>query len=247
MPGVANPGLLGSGGGGIDLTSMALLAQDLSDGTWSSWDDNGFIKASSVTDDLTRFVYNDVSPGSSNNAWSLGTTTNAARWYKALVDDNGDAIVGGDSFVVILEIDNSAGFVADCDCELFFGLVAAPTAVATAPLKSHGICEQHVSGGTPRYLAHTISGGGGALTNANNQSARAVFIYNRNQGSTVGAAAYGGGDGRGQSGDGDNNTYFADGAAIYLCIGAGIRTTGVAAEDDEATATFRCRVIKLSE
>lgn len=230
--------------GGVDITSLALNVLDLAD-LGSERDPDGIETAASTVSDVTTITMAEISSGS--NDYSLVSGANFRQWrkYATLKDDNGTAIVGADTFIVILEIDNSSNFSGDGPTQLFFGICADPTSDTQTTVAVAGLIEEHLDGASsPRYAAAAYSGMGTIYQNSSNTHARCtVFVQDGQVGEPnaviIGSTTYG------PSNRPASKKYGAS-DPVYLMVSAGTRGSGTLNAGDEITAVLRYRVIKLN-
>jgi hypothetical protein len=231
--------------GGADLSALALTAIDLGDGSWTTTTDPDSIVSSAVTSSgLTTFTYATIGSGSTDYAISAGANARFYRKHKVLLDSSGAAIVGGDSFLLIVEIDNTASFSTDAATEIFIGLGVAPANTTATTAGLYGLVEQHYAAATPRYGSF-VTNAANLLTNANNTASRCSIMVHANQVGHVENTAIGGGVGRGTQARNPNRTYAAD-DPIYLVVGAGTLGASTVTAGNTATAALRYSVIKLT-
>ncbi len=231
--------------GGTDITSLALNALDLAT-LGSELDPDGIETSAATASDVSTITMAEISSGS--NDYSLVSGTNFRQWrkYTTLKDDDGVAIVGADTAIVILEIDNSGGnFSGDGPTQLFFGICADPTSTTQTTVSVAGMIEEHLdAASSPRYAAAAYSGLGTVLTNSSNTSARCVVYLQAGEVSepqtvVTGTTTYG-------PSNRDANKKFGASDPVYLMVSAGTRSTGTLVAGDQIVAVLRYRVIKLS-
>jgi hypothetical protein len=230
--------------GGADLSALPLTAIDLGDGSWTTTDPDSIVSSAVTSSGLTTFTYATIGSGSTDYAISAGANARFYRKHKVLLDSSGAAIVGGDSFLLIVEIDNTAGFSTDAATELFVGLGVDPAHTTATTAGLYGLTEQHYAAATPRYGSF-VTNAANLLTNANNTASRCSIMVHANQVGHVENTATGGGAGRGTQARNPNRTYATD-DQIYLVVGAGTLGAGTTTAGNTATAALRYRVIKLS-
>lgn len=237
-----------AGGGGADLSSLPLTVLDVSDGSWTVSDPDSIISGVDVTNDVTTVTYNQISAGSNDYSFAANVTNiSAYRAYKTLTDSSGAAIVGGDSFLLMLEIDNSANYSSDGSTQTFVGIGADPSSSVRNTAQMCGLMEQHTPGdAAPNYAAGATRASSSELFNANNEIGRGWFLVHAGQVPTIMASATGSGAPRGFTGRDPSPTLtFSASAPIYLVVGFGTRGAQNISAGDTSAQIIRYTVIKL--
>ncbi len=234
-----------TGGGGVDLTALALTVLDMGLAGGSETDPDSIMDTVATASDITTFTMNAISSGSNDYSFSSGTNLRPYRKHWALVDDDGTAVLGGDRCLIVLEIDNSTSFTGDGPMQVFLGIASTPASTTTSSAELCGICEEHLDNATtPRYLAMAGTGGGTVLQNANNEKASCGLLLAGNKVTDATVIAEGNGESYGPS-ERNYGSTFADDAPLSLVAGCGSRSSGVIAAGDEWTGIFRYRVIRF--
>ena len=234
------------GGGVAGVAETAWETVDLDDGSWSAaTDPDGIISTAATASGITTFTYNAISSGSQDYAFNANTT-NLKGWRvnKALTF-NGSALVGGDIFAVLFEIDCTSGYSSDGATQIFLGLSTDPTSTVRQTADCFGMAEEHTAGDVaPNFLAVAITAGGTALTNSNNVLGRGIVMANTNRISDVTVTALGTSTTYGTSAR-NPALEIADDDDIYIVVGAGTRGSATISASDTAVAKLRYAVVKL--
>lgn len=242
----------------LNASSFDLDIVDLTDGSWNFIDINNSINGSVVFEDnANKVTTNAISAGAVNQLGS--STQNVPRWYKNLVDDDGNQITTGDSFIFIATIQalsssNPAPFGFGC------GICVNPIGTGS---QANADCDQGGSfqqswhqinmtneqvtsneGRKHEYDCNILAGGGGSIVS--NLLTSSIITYVNNFGNTngVGSISFNDIDSRASR---NNLTINPTGSNLFLQVGFGARfSTTSALSGAEHKQKIKFKVIRLS-
>ena len=160
----------GGGGGGVSLDSVALVAVDLTDGSWTLEDPDSLVDTVSHSSGVNTIVWNALGTGSTNYQWTSSSTCEAPRWYK-LLKINGVQMTEASFLSLYWKLKLEAA--VDFNHEVVLGTCSFPLATSngtgTTDILGTGAVFQATAGGfgtrtSGAWSLNSITTGSGATT-----------------------------------------------------------------------------------
>ena len=243
----ASGGAAAAGGGGADLSALPLTTVNLTDGTWTLLDPDSLVKSVAESSGNHTVTMNALGSGSTNYAWSSGTTLRGARWYIPLIADNAAGgtvrITTDDTFIVLFKLvkgSPSAAFAT----EIVIAGCVDPTGLTSGSIVGMGGIIEYTSTGNPGYGAWAFLSKTSSVS-SNNVSATVSALWSGRRAGTssyVTLKADGTYEANGQRAASSNMTASTD---MFLMVGLGTRGATTIADDDNAVFKLEYRVVKL--
>jgi len=227
-----------SGGGGVSLDDVALVAVDLTDGSWTLEDPDSLVSSVSHSSGVNTIVWNEISNAnkSTNYQWTNSGTCRAPRWFK-LLTINGVQMKESDFLSLYWKLKLEANY--DFPQEVVLGSCSFPTATSngtgTSDILGSGAVVQATSGG----FASRFSGAWSINSATTSSDATTDFVHLAQQ---RGAKAIGGAsgyrydstpEGLGGVSRNTNRDNLTGSNNLYWIVGAGTRGAQEISAGDE--------------
>jgi hypothetical protein len=243
----ASGGAAAAGGGGADLSALALTTVDLTDGTWTLLDPDSLVKGVAESGGDHTVTMNALGSGSTNYAWSSGSTMRAPRWYIPLIADNAAGgtvrITTDDTFIVLFKMVKGTP-TTPFSTEIVIAGCIDPTGLTSGTIVGMGgIIEYAYDGlqgyGSWAFLSKTAS------TNGTSVSSTVSALWS---GRRAGTSAYVIQNAAGTyvaNGNRAANSNLTASTDMYLMVGLGTRSNATITDNDDAVFKLEYRVVKL--
>jgi len=248
LKGGDTPAGAGGGGGGADFSAVDLETVDLTAAAWTLLDPDSLVQSVTESSGEHTVVMNALGSGSTNYAWSSGSTMRAPRWYTPLVADDGAGgtvrITTDDTFVVLFDLVKGTPAAAFSTEVVIAGCID-PTGLTSGTIVGMGGIIEYAYNGLPGYgswafLSKTAS------TNGNSVRATVSALWS---GRRAGTSAYVIRNAAGTyvaNGNRAANSNLTASTDMYLMVGVGTRGSATIADGDDSKFTLGYRVVKLS-
>jgi hypothetical protein len=248
LKGGDTPAGAGGGGGGADFSAVGLETVDLTAAAWTLLDPDSLVQSVTESSGEHTIVMNALGSGSTNYAWSSGSTMRGARFYTPLVADDGAGgtvrITTDDTFVVLFDLIKGTPAAAFSTEVVIAGCVD-PTGLTAGSIVAMGGIIEYTSTGSPGYGAWAFLSKTSSVS-SNNVNATVSALWSGRRAGTSSYVAHKADGTYSANGQRASNSNLTASTDMFLMVGVGTRGSTTIADGDDAKFTLGYRVVKLS-